>query len=142
MNPRDNEREFGAMLKRGLASGPAAAESEHLDAEVLAAYFERTLTADEIRACDLHVSNCAHCRSELAALARAEPESHEVSGSRSFAWLWDWRFLVPVTAAVAMFIAFATVRRSVPIAGWARSSAYCRAESGAGCCASGAAAEF
>jgi hypothetical protein len=111
MNPRDNEREFGAMLKRGLASGPAAAESEHLDAEVLAAYFERTLTADEIRACDLHVSNCAHCRSELAALARAEPESDEVSGSRSFAWLWDWRLLVPVTAALTIFIAWATVRR-------------------------------
>jgi Photosynthesis system II assembly factor YCF48 len=109
MNPRDNEREFGAMLKRGLASGPAAAESEHLDADVLAAYFERTLTANEIRACDLHVSNCAHCRSELAALARAEPESDEVSGSRPFAWLWNWRFLVPVTAAVAMFVAFATV---------------------------------
>ena len=108
MNPRDNEREFGAMVRRGLASGPAAAESEHLDAEVLAAYFERTLTADEIRACDLHVSNCAHCRSELAALARAEPEIAG-SGSRRFAWIRDWRFLVPVTAALAMFIAWATV---------------------------------
>src|SRR5271163_16070 len=108
MNPRDNEREFGAMVRRGLASGPAAAESEHLDAEVLAAYFERTLTAEEIRACDLHVSNCAHCRSELAALARAEPE-REGSGSRRFSWIWDWRFLVPVTAALALFIAWATV---------------------------------
>ncbi len=108
MNPRDNEREFGAMVRRGLASGPAAAESEHLDAEVLAAYFERTLAAEEIRACDLHVSNCAHCRSELAALARAEPE-REGSGSRRFAWIWDWRFLAPVTAALALFIAWATV---------------------------------
>jgi hypothetical protein len=108
MNPRDNEREFGAMVRRGLASGPAAPESEHLDAEVLAAYFERTLTAEEIRACDLHVSNCAHCRSELAALARAEPE-REGSGSRRFTWIWDWRFLVPVTAALALFIAWATV---------------------------------
>jgi hypothetical protein len=108
MNPRDNEREFGAMVRRGLASGPAAAESEHLDAEVLAAYFERTLTAEEIRACDLHVSNCAQCRSEMAALARAEPEL-EGSGSRRFSWIWDWRFLVPVTAALAMFIAWATV---------------------------------
>jgi hypothetical protein len=108
MNPRDNEREFGAMVRRGLASGPPAAESEHLDAEVLAAYFERTLTADEIRACDLHVSNCAHCRSELAALARAEPE-REGSGSHGFPWIWDWRFLVPVTAALALFIAWATV---------------------------------
>jgi hypothetical protein len=108
MNPRDNEREFGAMVRRGLESGPAAPESEHLDAEVLAAYFERTLTAEEIRACDLHVSNCAHCRSELAALARAEPE-REGSGSRRFAWIWDWRFLVPVTAALAMFVAWETV---------------------------------
>jgi Photosynthesis system II assembly factor YCF48 len=108
MNPRDNEREFGAMLKRGLASGPAAAESEHLDAEVLAAYFERTLTADEIRSCDLHVSNCAYCRSELAALARAEPEIAEI-GSRRISWIWDWRFLVPVTTAVAVFVVVAAV---------------------------------
>jgi hypothetical protein len=108
MNPRDNEREFGAMVRRGLASGPAAPESEHLDAEVLAAYFERTLTAEEIRACDLHVSNCVQCRSEMAALARAEPELPG-SGSRRFSWIWDWRFLVPVTAALAMFIGFATV---------------------------------
>jgi Photosynthesis system II assembly factor YCF48 len=111
MNPRDNEREFGAMVRRGLASGPSAAESDHLDAEVLAAYFERTLSAEEIRACDLHVSNCARCRGELAALARAEPESDEVSGSRPFAWLWDWRLLVPVTAALTIFIAWITVRR-------------------------------
>ena len=108
MNPRDNEREFGAMVRRGLASGAAAAESEHLDAEVLAAYFERTLTAEELRACDLHVSNCAQCRSEMAALARAEPEIVG-AGSRRFSWIWDWRFLVPVTAALAMFIAWATV---------------------------------
>ncbi len=52
MNPRDNEREFGAMLRRGLASGAAAAEAECLDAGLLAAYYERSLTADEIRACD------------------------------------------------------------------------------------------
>jgi hypothetical protein len=108
MNPRDNEREFGAMVRRGLASGAAAAESEHLDAEVLAAYFERTLTAEELRACDLHVSNCAQCRSEMAALARAEPEIAG-AGSRRFSWIWDWRFLVPVTAALAMFVAWATV---------------------------------
>jgi hypothetical protein len=110
MNPRDNEREFGAMLRRGLASGPAAPESDCLDASQLAAYYERTLTAEEIRACDLHVSNCAHCRSQLAALARAEPE-RVASGSRPLSWLWDWRLLVPVTAALTIFIAWVTVRK-------------------------------
>ena len=111
MNPRDNEREFGAMLRRGLASGAATTEADCLDAEVLAAYYERALTADEIRACDLHVSNCAHCRSQLAALARAEPE-REGEGSRGWSWLWDWRLLVPVTAALTIFIAWVSVRQS------------------------------
>jgi len=110
MNPRDNDREFGAMLRRGLASGPVAPESDCLDASQLAAYYERTLTAEEIRACDLHVSNCAHCRSQLAALARAEPE-RVASGSRPLSWLWDWRLLVPVTAALTIFIAWVTVRK-------------------------------
>jgi len=110
MNPRDNDREFGAMLRRGLSSGPAAPESDCLDASQLAAYYERTLTAVEIRACDLHVSNCAHCRSQLAALARAEPE-RVASGSRPMSWLWDWRLLVPVTAALTIFIAWVTVRK-------------------------------
>jgi len=110
MNPRDNDREFGAMLRRGLASGPAAPESDCFDASQLAAYYERTLTAEEIRACDLHVSNCAHCRSQLAALARAEPE-RVASGSRPLSWLWDWRLLVPVTAALTIFIAWVTVRK-------------------------------
>lgn len=110
MNPRDNEREFGAMLRRGLASGPVAPESDCFDASQLAAYYERTLTAEEIRACDLHVSNCPHCRSQLAALARAEPE-RVASGSRPMSWLWDWRLLVPVTAALTIFIAWVTVRK-------------------------------
>jgi len=110
MNPRDNDREFGAMLRRGLASGPAAPESDCLDASQLAAYYERTLTAEELRACDLHVSNCAHCRRQLAALARAEPE-RAASGSRPMSWLWDWRLLVPVTAALTIFIAWVTVRK-------------------------------
>lgn len=111
MNPRDNEREFGAMLRRGLASGAAATEAECLDAAMLAAYYERSLSADEIRACDLHVSNCAHCRSQLAALARAEPE-REGEGSRGWSWIWDWRLLVPVTAALTIFIAWVSVRQS------------------------------
>lgn len=111
MNPHDNEREFGAMLRRGLASGAAATQAECLDAEVLAAYYERSLTADEIQACDLHVSNCAHCRSQLATLARAEPD-REGEGSRGWSWIWDWRLLVPVTAALTIFIAWVSVRQS------------------------------
>jgi Photosynthesis system II assembly factor YCF48 len=110
MNSRDNEREFGGMLRRGLASGTAAPESECLDAALLAAYYERTLAADEIRACDLHVSQCARCRSQLAALARAEPERAATS-PRIMSWLFDWRLLVPVTAALAIFVAWVAVRR-------------------------------
>ena len=110
MNPRDNEREFGAMLRRGLASGAAAPESECLDAALLAAYYERSLAADELRACDSHVANCAHCRSQLAAMARAEPERGD-DDARSKSWLWDWRLLVPITAALTVLVVWIGVRR-------------------------------
>jgi hypothetical protein len=114
MNPRDKEREFGAMLRRGLASSAAATESECLEADLLAAYFERSLSAEEIRACDAHVANCAHCRSQLAAMARAEPEGAE-DGARRKSWIWDWRLLVPVTAALTALAVWVGVRHESPM---------------------------
>jgi hypothetical protein len=110
MNPRDQEREFGAMLRRGLASSAAATESECLEADLLAAYYERSLSAEEIRACDAHVANCAHCRSQLAAMARAEPENADDGAARAKSWIWDWRLLVPMTAALTALVVWVGVR--------------------------------
>ena len=67
--------------------------------EILAAYFERSLDADERRRYELHLSQCARCREELAAMHRGgepSPAAATPSHTRShWAWLWDWRFLAP-----------------------------------------------
>ena len=72
--------------------------------EVLAAYFDRSLDASETARFELHLSECSICREHLAAIDRAD---QAVSGDRAGphpssprAWLWDWRWLAPATAAL------------------------------------------
>ena len=58
------------LLRHSLARDPAAA-GECPEPEILAAYFERSLNAEETARCELHLSGCARCREELALLERA-----------------------------------------------------------------------
>lgn len=91
------------MLRQSLAHERATA-GECPDSEILAAYFERSLNAEETARCELHLSGCAHCRDELALVERASRgtavagEGTQAAGRR--AWLWDWRWLAPVAAAL------------------------------------------
>ncbi|HEY6904044.1 MAG TPA: YCF48-related protein [Candidatus Acidoferrales bacterium] len=93
------------MLRQSLAHQPAAA-GECPEPEILAAYFERSLNAEETARCELHLSGCARCRAELALIERAGrdvaagEERRQGAGSR--AWIWDWRWLAPVAAALVI----------------------------------------
>ncbi|MGA8144789.1 MAG: YCF48-related protein [Candidatus Acidiferrales bacterium] len=71
MASQDNEKAMDGLLPRSLA-GDAAAPGGCPDTELLAAYFERSLGSDEAARYELHFSQCARCREQLAALARAE----------------------------------------------------------------------
>jgi hypothetical protein len=125
MASRDKERDQGKpaadLLRRSLASAAGAPGSD-IDAcpdpEILAAYSERSLDADETARYELHFSQCARCREQLAALVRADElagtakEKHSrVPGMR---WIrtrnWDWRLLAPATAALMLVIIVATFR--------------------------------
>jgi hypothetical protein len=108
MAPHEEDKAMDGLLRRNLARG-----ADHAlvcpEPDVLAAYFERSLDADEIEMYELHFSQCARCREQLAAMARADaPAAAAADGaaaSSSWAWLGDWRWLaIPAAAALAFAI--------------------------------------
>jgi hypothetical protein len=70
MPSQDNENAMDGLLRRSLA-GDSAAARDCPDAELLAAYFDQALGADEAARYELHFSTCTRCREQLAAIVRA-----------------------------------------------------------------------
>jgi len=120
MASRDKDREqdkpAADLLRRSLAS-PAGAPGLDVDPcpdpEILAAYSEHSLDADETARYELHFSQCARCREMLAAMVHAGElagaAGEKRARSSSTAWIWDWRWLAP--AAVALVLAADLVAR-------------------------------
>jgi len=102
----NRDRASAELLRRALASPDGAAEPCP-DPEILAAYAERSLDASETAHYELHFAQCATCRDQLAAMARAAapaPRPPRIS----WIWNWGWIALAPVTAVLliaAVFIA-------------------------------------
>ncbi|MGD1210592.1 MAG: zf-HC2 domain-containing protein [Candidatus Acidiferrales bacterium] len=115
MASRDRDDAMAGLLRRNLA-GDAGAGNDCPGPDILAAYFEHSLDADETARFELHFSQCAHCREQLAGLARANEvaaTARETSKQTTGAsWLWDWRWLAPA-AAVLVFAAIWFARRPV-----------------------------
>jgi len=70
MPSQDNENAMDGLLRGSLARDSAAA-GDCPDAELLAAYFDQALGADEAARYELHFSTCTRCREQLAAMVRA-----------------------------------------------------------------------
>jgi hypothetical protein len=116
MASRDQDKPAANLLRRSLASSPGAEEACP-DPEILAAYSERSLDADETARFELHFSHCARCREQLAAMVRSGElvgaAEEERPQTQRRPWIWDWRWLAPATAVlvfVAILIALRTVR--------------------------------
>ena len=58
MASRDQDKPAANLLRRSLASSPGV-EAVCPDPEILAAYLERSLDADETARFELHFSHCA-----------------------------------------------------------------------------------
>ena len=71
MPSQDNENAMDGLLRRSLARDSAAV-GDCPDAELLAAYFDQSLGADEAAGYELHFSTCPRCREQLAAMVRAK----------------------------------------------------------------------
>ncbi|MGA8869622.1 MAG: zf-HC2 domain-containing protein [Candidatus Acidiferrales bacterium] len=114
MSSRERDDAMAGLLKRTLA-GDAGAGDDCPGPDILAAYFERSLDADETAHVELHLSECARCREQLAALGRAEEAAAtQVADTPRrqprASWLWDWRWLAPVAAVLILTAVWATRR--------------------------------
>jgi hypothetical protein len=97
------DQSITGLIRRGLSSaGGTGAAGECPEPEVLAAYYDRALEPEEAARAEAHFSDCAACRAQLAALVRSDVPERK---ARGFAWLWDWRVLVPAAALGAGVLA-------------------------------------
>jgi hypothetical protein len=113
MASRERDDAMAGLLRRGFESGTETGEDCPAP-DIVAAYFERSLDADETVRCELHFSRCARCREELAALARADEaaatSSEKPRSAPRASWLWDWRWIAPVAAVLIVAAVWATRR--------------------------------
>jgi putative zinc finger protein len=114
MASRERHDAMAGLLKRSLA-GDAGAGKDCPEPDILAAYFERSLDADETAHVEFHLSECARCRDQLAALGRAEEAAatqvvETPHRQPRASWLWDWRWLAPVAAVLVIAAVWATRR--------------------------------
>jgi hypothetical protein len=128
MPPRDDDKAMDGLLRRSLASDAAAADACP-EPDILAAYCERSLDADEMARHEQHFCECARCREQLVAIFRAEGVTEisavqEAMGAPATAprakaqspgpasplkkparpRILDWLWLAPVAAAILVVV--------------------------------------
>jgi hypothetical protein len=109
MKAGDNKTGFDSMLRRGLSADAPPAAQGCPDADLLAAYYERSIEPAEMERFDAHLAMCARCREQIAALVRSEPPNEKTLEARA-PWLWNWRWLAPAVAAIAIIVIWIGVR--------------------------------
>jgi hypothetical protein len=78
MASQENDKAMDGLLRRSLArdgDSASSAKGECPEPELLAAYYDKSLSATEVAALDLHFSQCARCREQIAALVRTDAEA-------------------------------------------------------------------
>jgi hypothetical protein len=111
----DRDRVAAEMLRRSLAQDPGSG-LVCPDAEIVAAYCECSLDPEETARFELHLSQCARCREQVAAMSRAGEiaVSDEAESSRASSGIWGWRWLAPVAAVLILGAVWAIRRPSLP----------------------------
>jgi hypothetical protein len=129
MPSQDNENAMDGLLRRSLARDSTAA-GDCPDAELLSAYFDQSLGADEAAGYELHFSTCPRCREQLAAMARAstgqmvQPDlalEPALAGARPVPTIALDAARTPAQAKPALFIAHSETKfpeRKSPDARW------------------------
>jgi hypothetical protein len=109
MAAREEDKAMAGLLRRSLAQDAGAGSSEDCPGpEILAAYFDRALDAQETGRYDLHFSRCTVCREQLAAMARAGDAPDAKDAEKENAGAWNWvtgpRWLMPAAAVVVALL--------------------------------------
>ncbi len=115
MRPEEQDRVLAAAMKaqyRGSASpGP-----DCVDAEVVAAFLDRTLSSSERTRWESHITGCAYCTSLLSAAARADHASSRELSTRPRWWLLPAvsSIVAATTAAVFLYVRAANHEAAAP----------------------------
>jgi hypothetical protein len=122
VKPSDAWRDtaFDRLIARGLEDDRDRSGKACPDADLLAAWFDRSLSEAEAARIESHAGACASCQRILADLARTEPvvvrAAPEPAPARP--WHWHWRWLVPLaTAVVVVVVGSRTLRAPGPSSG-------------------------
>lgn len=115
MKPTDAERDpaFDRLIARGLATETDASGVACPDADLLAAWYDHSLSPSEAGRIESHAASCANCQQILGDLARSEPDVTRAAPlpAPSRPWHWHWRWLVPLaTTALVVVVAERTLR--------------------------------
>lgn len=111
MARQEEDKAMEGLLRRNLAQ--RSAELPCPEAEILAAYMDRTLAAEETSRYELHFSKCTQCREQLGAMVRMG-EAESAGGAHGSApakvapfraWALGWHWLAPA----AVLLSFALV---------------------------------
>src|SRR5271155_6131327 len=127
MAAREDEKAMAGLLRRSLAQDTGAVAGPGSDEtcpepEVLAAYFDHALDAEETARYDLHFSRCSDCREQLAVMARAggvgDADAAGKTTEGAWAWLTGPRWLTPAAAMLVALLAITGIalRMRKPVA--------------------------
>jgi hypothetical protein len=114
----DRDPAFDRLIARSLDEGADASGNACPDADLLAAWFDHTVSAAESERIEAHASGCACCQRILADLARSEPEVTRAAPvpAATRPWHWHWRWLVPLaTVVVVVAVGTRTLRAPGPV---------------------------
>jgi hypothetical protein len=98
---------MAGMLQRAVATARDHSGKDCPGPDLLAAYYERSLSPAERQQWEAHFSSCGLCQAQLAALARSEPEP-QLQQFWFSRWHWAWKWLPPAAVgltAIAIWIA-------------------------------------
>ena len=127
----DREQNFENALARHLRAGASSQTQPPAcgDAEILAAYHQRSLPADEMASLQPHVQSCERCRQVLAHLAATDdipagaigatplslaphqPNLRVITAHR----LLRWRWVAPAGALAAALLVWVAVRENTAV---------------------------
>ena len=110
-NADRNSEPLDAILRRAMREPPGAATPDCADAESLAAYWDRSMLAPDRERFEVHLTDCARCQMQLAAIARADESAREASAESKVPWYRRWDFAIPAFAAAAAVVVFFAIRR-------------------------------
>ena len=117
MTPIDkNSEPLDAILRRAMRAQPGPATPECADAESLAAYSDRSLSARERERLETHFADCARCQILLADIARADESARIAKSAGEVPWYRRWRIAIPALAAAAAVLVFISIRRPANVA--------------------------